>query len=101
MRELWGAAQAVEKGIEAQEIGDSRLVYGLPHATQLRARATPVALQETGGRRHCIDGAGAGRADPADLELLVLEQAIENTPGEGAVRAAALECKINPNLPSK
>jgi hypothetical protein len=39
-------------------------------------------------RIHC---ARTRRADAVDPETLVLEQAVENPPGEGAVRAAALQ----------
>ena len=101
MRELRRAAQAEEKRIEAQQIGHARLVHGLPDAAQLGARRPPVAAEQTGRERDGVDGAGTRRADPADLELLVLEQPIEHAPGEGAVRAAALKSKIDPSLSSK
>ena len=89
------AAQAIEKRIEAQQIGHARLVHRLPHVAQLRARAFAGHLAQTRGERHGVDRAGARRADPADLELVVLEQTIEHAPGEGAVRAAALERQVD------
>src|SRR5262249_15540115 len=80
--------------IEAQQLGQARLGHTLPYGPELAARALPAALGQTRGQRHRVDGAGAGGADGAELNRLILEQAVEHAPGEGAVRPPALERKI-------
>ena len=64
----------------------------------MRAPARPDSARPARhGNR--VDGAGAGRAHPGDVERLVLEQPVEHAPGEGAVRAATLERQIEALLP--
>jgi hypothetical protein len=48
-------------------------------------------LGQTVGEHGCVDRACARRADAVERDALVLEQAIDYTPGEGAVRPAALQ----------
>ena len=98
LRQRLRAADAGKPGIVAQEIGDAGLRHRLPHGPELGAGARPAALGEARRQGDGIDGAGAGGADPADVEGLVLEQAIEHAPGEGAVRAAPLERQIEAPL---
>src|SRR6516162_510383 len=49
------------------------------------------ATRHAVGECHRIHGAGAGAADGLDANSLVLEELVENTPGESAVGAAALQ----------
>src|SRR5262249_37522932 len=44
------------------------------------------------GRIHC---ACAGRADAVKSDAVVVEQAVEDTPGEGAMRAATLQGQVD------
>ena len=73
----------------------------VPHAGQAGARAfVRVLLVRHGLRpavrqRHGIDGAGAGAADAGEVEAPVLQQRVQHAPGEGAVRAAALQGQVN------
>ncbi len=82
------------QGLRRSRSGTPALATASHTALQLGARGRTAVLGEAGGERHGIDGAGAGGADPGDVERLVLEQAVEHAPGEGAVRAAALERQI-------
>src|SRR5215472_1627403 len=70
----------------------------MPEAVERGAGADGAALEKTLRQHGNIDGADAGAADPLDGEAIVLEQAIEHAPGEGAVGAAPLERKIDPAL---
>ena len=60
-----------------------------------RASGRPAAGQAV-GEGDAVHGAGAGAADAGDLEPAVLEQPVEHAPGEGAVRAAALQRQVDP-----
>ncbi len=88
------AREAREHRIEADEIGQADLGDRFPDRAQLGPRALRSPLGKAGGERRGIHGARARPAQPADLEVVVLEQAVEHAPREGAVRAAALEREI-------
>ena len=49
------------------------------------------AVLERGG----VHRAGGGGGDAFDLDVVLLEQAVERAPGEGAVRAAALQREVD------
>ena len=89
-----GFADAREPGIVAQEIGHAGLCHRLPHGPELGARTGAAAFDEPRRNRHGVYRPGAGAADPADVDRLLLEQAIEHAPGEGAVRPAALQREV-------
>ena len=92
---------AGEPGIVAQQIWHAGFGHRLPHGPQLRLRARTAAFSQARRERHGVDCAGAGAADPADVDGLLLEQAIEHAPGEGAMRAAALQREIETLLSPK
>ena len=94
-----GAADARQPWVQTQKIGHAGLGHGFPYRPQLGASARPTVLYQSGSQRHGVDGAGAGGADPRDVERLVFEQTIEHAPGEGAMRATALERQIETLLP--
>ncbi len=50
-----------------------------------------AATRHPVGKRHRVHGAGAGAADRLDVKPIVLEKLVEDAPGKGAVRAAALQ----------
>ena len=52
-----------------------------------------MAIDQHGG----VHRAGRGAGNAVDLQPGLLEQAIENAPGKGAVRAAALQREIDEN----
>ena len=61
-------------------------------ASQFRERAfgsPAAALGQTAGEHGCVDRPCTRRADAVERDALILEQAIEYTPGEGAVHPAA------------
>jgi len=64
---------------------------GQAAASAFAAAAMRIAV----GQHHRIDGAGAGAADGFDLQALVLQQAVERAPAEGAVGAAALQAEVD------
>ena len=82
------------QGLLRNRSGTPALATASHTALSLARAAGAAALGKARGQRDGIDGAGAGGADPGDLERLVLEQTVEHAPGEGAVRAAALERQI-------
>ena len=55
----------------------------------------PSTLGQTAGEHRRVDRPCARRADAFERNALVLEQAVEDTPGKGAVRAAALQGKVD------
>ena len=54
-----------------------------------------LRLRPAVGQRHGVDGARAGAADPGGPQPAVHQQGVQHAPGEGAVRAAALQRKVN------
>src|SRR5215475_7621559 len=60
------------------------------------AFCAPVRPPESNPSEHDgIHGAGAGTADGDVVQTALVEQTIENAPGEGTVRTAALQCQID------
>ena len=58
-----------------------------------------AGLPDTGTHWHYAPGAGA--AHRLDHQPFVLEQRVQNAPGEGAVRAAALERQVERRQPRR
>jgi hypothetical protein len=75
--------QRAEMGNSAPEFGKSAFGSLMP------------TLDQTAGEHGSVDRPGARRADAVERDALFLEQAIENAPGEGAMRASALERKVD------
>ena len=66
-----------------------------PEIGKALARFLSPAAHQSVGQQHGIDRAGRGAGDAFDLEPAVFQQMIEHAPGEGAVRAAALQREID------
>src|SRR4051794_22364187 len=76
---------------EAGELGDPG-----PEMVELHARAlAAAALDEALGEHRGVERAGAGAADALDPQPLLLQQTVEDAPGEGAVAAAALQSEVD------
>ena len=54
-----------------------------------------AALGQAVGQHHRVHRPGAGGGDALERDALVLEQAVEHAPGEGAVGAAALQGEVD------
>ena len=65
-------------------------------ANMLAMPALPFATAggEAIGEHDGVSGPGARSRDTLELEGLFFKQAVEHTPGESAVAAAALECEV-------
>ena len=63
------------------------------------ARLVGPAAGEPVGEHDRIDRACRGAGNALDLEPAIVEQLVEHAPGEGAVRAAALQRQIDPLAP--
>src|SRR5271155_2538040 len=66
-----------------------------PEPLQTFPRLGGAAARHAVGERDRVHGAGAGAADGLDANSLVLQELVENTPGESAVRAAALQRELD------
>ena len=67
----------------------------LPIPTQCVPCAVATASGKTVGEHDGVSGAGARSGDALELEGFFLKQAVEHTPGESAVAAAALERQVH------
>ncbi len=67
----------------------------LPEPGERRLGAVAAPDRIAGGEDRRIHRAGAGRGNPLDVDPLLLEQAIEHAPGEGAMGPAALQGEID------
>jgi hypothetical protein len=83
------AGQRLEQSLAATVTAQSG-----PEARQLFERAGRAVLDQSGRDQDGVDRAGAGAADGAERQAALLKQAIQRAPGEGAVRAAALQRQI-------
>jgi hypothetical protein len=82
--------QPVEPGpLERAE--DRALAGADPEPVERPPGPLPAAPRVAGGGRGGVQRPGAGAADRPDDDAVVLEQAVEHAPAEGAVRAPALE----------
>src|SRR5690606_1813873 len=68
----------------------------LPEAPPMRTGSLGTAALQPVRENDGIHCPGAGAADRADREPVVLEQAVEHTPGQRSVRSATLQCQIDP-----
>src|SRR5271156_1701435 len=66
-----------------------------PESLQAFPSLGGAAARHPVGERDRVHGAGTGAADRLDANSLVPEELVENTPGEGTVRAAALQRKFD------
>ena len=66
-----------------------------PEVGQRLAGALASALGEAVRQHGGVHGAGAGGGDALDVDAAVLHQLVEHAPGEGAVRAAALQRQVD------
>src|SRR5690606_4580714 len=62
-----------------------------PEGLEVAPRAVDAGLDEALRHDARVHGAGARARDRLDGEAAVLEQGVDDAPGEGAVRAAALQ----------
>ncbi len=70
----------------AGKIGDAA-----PEPLQPVDRALAPAFEKSIGEHHGVHGAGAGAADPVDIDVRIAHQPVHDAPGEGAMRPAALQ----------
>jgi hypothetical protein len=75
---------------EACRLGDA-----CPERGERLARRVAAAARQTAGEHHGIHRAGRSGADALEGDALVLEEAIEHAPGEGAMRTTALEGEVD------
>ena len=61
-----------------------------PEIGKRRLRTAPPALRQSVGHDRCVHRAGAGCHDAFERKVRLVEQPIEDAPGEGAMRATAL-----------
>jgi hypothetical protein len=66
-----------------------------PEIGEPLARFVRSAAPEPVGQHHGVDRAGRGAGNALDREPAVFEQMLEHAPGEGAVRAPALQREID------
>ena len=69
--------------------GPPRRLAGLPVVGAVRQGRHQAVRQ-----RHRVHGTGAGAAQAVEPEAAVFQQGVEHAPGEGAVRAAALQGQV-------
>ena len=88
------AEQAIQQGRLQRAVNAAWLIRCQNSASAFFAPSRPPAAMPDGehSRIHC---AGTRCADAVEPDAVVLEQAVENTPGEGAVRAAALQGEVD------
>ena len=75
--------------------GHALPAHPLPERFQLLAGAGDAIAGEAVGEDDRVHRAGAGARDRLDVDAAVLDQAVDHTPGEGAVGAAALKREAN------
>ena len=63
----------------------------IPRTAVIARPEALFAAVEAVGENDSVHGPGAGAADGRDVDAVVLEEAIEDSPGEGAMSPAALE----------
>src|SRR3546814_3162968 len=66
-----------------------------PRSTRTDTLFPYTTLFRSLGDENGVHGAGGGAADRLDRDALVGQQAVEHAPGEGAVRAAALQREVH------
>ena len=89
------AAHEHIEGCALERAEPGSLGHLAPECLQGSAGIPGPALGETVGEHHGVHGARRRSRDAVDAEPRLLQQPIEDAPGEGAVRASALERQIN------
>src|SRR5215212_2198691 len=69
----------------------SRVTDAFPEPLQTRFGLVPPARVQTCREEDCVDGACTGTAHSIESDGLLLQESVENTPGERAKGAAALQ----------
>ena len=67
-----------------------------PKPVEVRARSIPPPGHQPRLQRGPVQRPRRGAGDTGDLHRLILKQPVENAPGKGAMRAAALKGDIDP-----
>ena len=75
-----------------------RLRHALPEGGERRACSFGAAIGVAVGQHGGVHGAGRGAGDAVDLEPRLFQQPVEHAPGEGAVRAAALQGEVDGDI---
>ena len=73
----------------------SRIANSEPEMIELRTGMGGIALHQAFAADHGVHRASARAADRGNLDIVFLEQAVEDAPGEGTVAAAALQCQVD------
>ena len=89
--------------VATQTIGKARLHRGqrgetgdlAPEFGECAFGSVMPTLGQTAGEHGRVDGPGTRRTDAVERDALLLKQAIEHAPGKGAVRASALERRVD------
>jgi len=68
-----------------------RAAHAPPELLKPRSRLVLPAVDHACGHQHRVDRAGAGAADRVKGDVGLLQQPVEDAPGESAERAAALQ----------
>src|SRR5918996_1713537 len=98
MVEVPVAEQHVQRrALDRARVGGT--AHSSPEALERLARAVAPALHEPVRDHRGIHRAGAGAADRLDLHPSLLEEVIEDAPGECAVRATALQGEVDASWP--
>ena len=66
-----------------------------PEIGERLLRAALAAFGQAVGKHGGVHGAGAGRDHALEGQIVLVEQPVEHAPGEGAVRAAALQSEVD------
>ena len=59
-------------------------------------RPVAPAFQQAGFHRCPVQGPGRCPRNPGNLDALIFQKTIQNTPGKGAMRAATLKRQVDP-----
>jgi predicted TIM-barrel fold metal-dependent hydrolase len=93
-----GAIEAVERrGLIGIEGGRADIADPAPETLEGGLGAV-AAVMETVGEGAGVHRAGAGAADPLDIERLLFQEPVEDAPGKGAMRPAALQGERDPSF---
>jgi len=83
----------VPRRLQKARLGD--LSHLLPEIRQRRLGSFAASERETVRQHDCVHRPGACCAHSIDLKAGLLEQALQNAPGESAMRASTLEREID------
>ena len=83
------------RALEGAELGGLR--HFPPERLQARAGAIGAVRGITIDHDGAVHGSGRGARDTIEAKPVLLQQAVEHAPGEGAMRAAALQREVDEN----